>query len=62
MNFKCTLCKKEQESLSMFGKFVDNKDGMEDDGEYCHNCFYLRCIKYKIEKSNSLQENNEQKI
>jgi hypothetical protein len=60
MKFKCTTCKVEPERLHMFGKFVDNKDGMDDDGEYCDKCFDLKCVKYKIEESNQVIQNDSQ--
>ena len=32
----------------MFGKFTDNKAGMEDEGEYCEKCFDLRKEKHGL--------------
>ena len=41
----------------MFGKFTDNKGGMDDEGEYCQECFGVRLekhgLKNKIEKEDT---------
>lgn len=52
MIFRCTKCKIEPEVLHMFGKFVDNKEGMDDEGEYCTACYQAKCDKYGIQKTN----------
>ena len=58
MIFRCTKCKAEPEFLTMFGKFVDNKAGMEDEGEYCEDCFKQRCEKYGLEREIKTKESD----
>ena len=58
MIFRCTKCKTEPEFLTLFGKFIDNKAGMEDEGEYCEDCFNNRCEKYGIVRNLKKEENN----
>ena len=37
--FKCDKCGIEPEELCAFSKYGNNEDKIEDDGNYCEECF-----------------------